>query len=120
MRSGRGVSDRMLTAGELAPGASRSRPYDGESPSRRTVTDMCFVAPSVAPTLVTIHVTPSRSSLSPTWNTRSVNQYSVLPSSRRMVRVRGTAPSFPPRPAQWHRLGHGGGGRDGVTPRGGA
>ena len=77
----------------------------------RTVTDRCL--PSLTdPVLLTIQTTPSRSSLSPTVNTRSVNQYSVLPFGIRIERVRGKACSFPPHLAQWHSGGHGGRGSD--------
>jgi hypothetical protein len=67
------------------------------------VTDRCL--PSLTdPMLLTIQVTPSRSSLSPTANTRSVNQYSVLPLGIMIERVRGKARFFPPHLARWLRL----------------
>jgi hypothetical protein len=69
---------------------------------------MCLVVPFVSPMLVTIHLLPLRSNVSPGLKTMAVSQYSVFPLGKSIVNVRGTALPFRP-PGAVAGIGQGGG-----------
>src|SRR4051812_17045485 len=77
--------------------ALATRDYEGSMSARRTVTDTCLsVAPRFSLMLVTTHISPACSNVSPTTKTRSVNQYSMVPFGVWIARVRGKPVSFSP------------------------